>query len=53
MTAEDLHFQDEFFDAVVSNCGIGVPEFRKALKEVLKPRKALDSNPLAFARNYS
>jgi len=39
MTAEDLHFPNEFFDAVISNCGIDVAEFSNDLKEVLRVLK--------------
>jgi len=47
MTAEDLRFPDEFFDAVISNCGIDFAEFSKDLKEalrVLKPNGVLVFN---------
>jgi ubiquinone/menaquinone biosynthesis C-methylase UbiE len=36
MSGEDVHFPDAFFDAAVSNCGIGIPDFSKGLKEILR-----------------
>jgi ubiquinone/menaquinone biosynthesis C-methylase UbiE len=36
MSGEDLRFPDGFFDAAISNCGIGIPDFSKGLKETLR-----------------
>jgi ubiquinone/menaquinone biosynthesis C-methylase UbiE len=36
MSGEDLRFPDEFFDAAISNCGIGISDFSKGLKEILR-----------------
>jgi len=36
MSGEDLRFPDEFFDAAISNCGIGIPDLSKGLKETLR-----------------
>jgi ubiquinone/menaquinone biosynthesis C-methylase UbiE len=36
MNGEDLQFPDEFFDAAISNCGIGILDFKKGLKEILR-----------------
>ncbi len=36
MNGEDLRFPDGFFDAAISNCGIGIPDFSKGLKETLR-----------------
>jgi ubiquinone/menaquinone biosynthesis C-methylase UbiE len=36
MSGEDLRFPDGFFDAAISNCGIGIPDFSKGLKEILR-----------------
>jgi ubiquinone/menaquinone biosynthesis C-methylase UbiE len=36
MTDEGLRFPDEFFDIVISNCGIGIPTFAEDLKEILR-----------------
>jgi ubiquinone/menaquinone biosynthesis C-methylase UbiE len=36
MSGEDLRFPDGFFDAAISNCGIGILEFSKGLKETLR-----------------
>jgi ubiquinone/menaquinone biosynthesis C-methylase UbiE len=35
-SGEDLRFPDGFFDAAISNCGIGIPDFSKGLKETLR-----------------
>jgi ubiquinone/menaquinone biosynthesis C-methylase UbiE len=36
MSGEDLHFPDGFFDVAISNCGIGISDFSKGLKELLR-----------------
>jgi ubiquinone/menaquinone biosynthesis C-methylase UbiE len=36
MSAEALNFPDGFFDAAISNCGIGIEDFGKGLNEVLR-----------------
>jgi ubiquinone/menaquinone biosynthesis C-methylase UbiE len=36
MSVEDLRFPDGFFDAAISNCGIGIPDLSKGLKETLR-----------------
>jgi ubiquinone/menaquinone biosynthesis C-methylase UbiE len=36
MSEEDLRFPDAFFDAAISNCGIGIPDFSKGLREILR-----------------
>ncbi len=36
MSDEGLRFPDEFFDVVISNCGIGIPTIAEDLKEVLR-----------------
>ena len=36
MSGEDLRFPDGFFDAVISNCGIGSADFGKGLNEILR-----------------
>jgi len=36
MAAEDLHFPDGFFDAVTSNCGMGIPSLAEGIREVLR-----------------
>jgi ubiquinone/menaquinone biosynthesis C-methylase UbiE len=36
MNGEDLQFPDGFFDAAISNCGIGIPDFKKGLSEILR-----------------
>ena len=36
MNGEDLQFPDGFFDAAISNCGIGTPDFKRGLKEILR-----------------
>ena len=36
MNEEDLQFPDGFFDAAISNCGIGIPDFNKGLNEILR-----------------
>jgi len=36
MNGEALHFPDEFFDAAISNCGIGTADFGKGLNEILR-----------------
>jgi ubiquinone/menaquinone biosynthesis C-methylase UbiE len=47
MSGEDLRFPDGFFDFAISNCGIGIRDFSKGLKEtlrVLRPGGALVFN---------
>jgi ubiquinone/menaquinone biosynthesis C-methylase UbiE len=36
MNGEALHFPDGFFDAAISNCGIGTTDFGKGLNEILR-----------------
>jgi ubiquinone/menaquinone biosynthesis C-methylase UbiE len=36
MNAEDLRFPEEFFDVVISNCGIAIANFAGGMKEVLR-----------------
>jgi ubiquinone/menaquinone biosynthesis C-methylase UbiE len=36
MSGENLHFPDGFFDAAISNCGIGITDFGKGLNEILR-----------------
>jgi ubiquinone/menaquinone biosynthesis C-methylase UbiE len=36
MSGEDIRFPDGFFDAAISNCGIGIPDFSKGLRETLR-----------------
>jgi ubiquinone/menaquinone biosynthesis C-methylase UbiE len=36
MTAENLRFPDEFFDVVISNCGIAIRDFVRGMKEALR-----------------
>jgi len=36
MSGEDIRFPDAFFDAAISNCGIGTSDFSKGLKETLR-----------------
>jgi len=36
MSGEDLRFPDGFFDAAISNCGIGILDFGKGLNETLR-----------------
>jgi ubiquinone/menaquinone biosynthesis C-methylase UbiE len=36
MNGEALHFPDGFFDAAISNCGIGITDFGKGLNEILR-----------------
>jgi SAM-dependent methyltransferase len=36
MSGEDLRFPHGFFDTAISNCGIGIPDFVKGLKEILR-----------------
>ncbi len=36
MSGEDLRFPNGFFDAAISNCGIGILDFGKGLKEILR-----------------
>jgi len=36
MDAEAIHFPDDFFDAAISNCGIGTVNFSDGLREVLR-----------------
>jgi len=36
MNGEDMRFPDEFFDAAISNCGIGITDFNAGLKETLR-----------------
>lgn len=36
MSAEDLRFPDGFFDIAISNCGIGIKDFSRGLKEILR-----------------
>jgi ubiquinone/menaquinone biosynthesis C-methylase UbiE len=47
MSGEALRFPDGFFDAAISNCGIGITDFSAGLKEilrVLRPRGVLVFN---------
>lgn len=36
MSGEDLRFPDGFFDIAISNCGIGIYDFSRGLKEILR-----------------
>jgi ubiquinone/menaquinone biosynthesis C-methylase UbiE len=36
MSGEDIRFPDAFFDAAISNCGIGTSNFSEGLKETLR-----------------
>ena len=36
MAVDSLRFPDGFFDAVISNCGIGIPSLAEGMREVLR-----------------